>query len=485
MMPIRSLLPLIALTVTLGGPIEAEDDHRPNILWINAEDMSPHFGCYGEGTIETPNVDRLALGGTRCANAFVTCPVCSPSRSALITGMYQTTIGAQNHRSGRGELKIERPENVPLVPVLFRDAGYYTANGTIDGRPGKTDYNFEFDPSIFDGADWSGRDAGQPFFAQIQLRGGKLRESANWDRVAAEALGDLTDPDDVELPPYYPRDPLILEDWARYLDAVRYTDLEVGRIIDRLESEGILGNTVVFFFTDHGISHARGKQFLYDEGIKIPLIVRGPGIAAGVVERASIAHIDIAAASLAFAGIPLPTAMQGRPFLNDGAEPRPFVVSARDRCDETVDMIRSIRTDHYKLIVNTYNARPYLQPNAYKDHKAILIALRRLRDLGALDPVQLLHFADRRPRYELYDLDHDPWEIHNVYDDPRHQGVAFGLRNDLDRWVAATNDLGQLPEPEAMYDSDMAVYLRQVPPARAEEIAGNIRLMKRWAAEGK
>ncbi|RUL89507.1 sulfatase family protein [Tautonia sociabilis] len=481
------LAALLAPIAYLAAGASAADD-RPNIVWIIAEDMSPHFGCYGEKTIATPNVDRLASEGVRFANAFVTAPVCSPSRSALITGMYQTTIGAHHHRSGRGALTISLPSPVEPVPELFRAAGYHVSNGTIDGRPGKTDYNFEYDDSLYDGSDWSGRAEGQPFFAQLQLHGGKLRHAGNWAERAERVLGSLTDPESVTLPPYYPRDPVILEDWARYLDTVRYTDLEVGRILDRLDSEGLSESTYIFFITDHGISHARGKQFLYEEGIKIPVVVRGPGIEPGSVRHDLVAHIDLAAASLDLAGIPVPDWMQARPLFAEDHEPRPFVVSARDRCDETVDGIRSIRTDRYKLIRNLYPERPYLQPNAYKDHKEILIALRRLHDEGALNEAQLLQFAERRPRFELYDLEADPWELHDLARDPKHLDVVFGLRNELDRWMAASGDLGQQPEPEAMYDSDMAVYLENVrrnDPDRAAELEETIRLMKRWASEGK
>src|SRR5688572_8043324 len=268
---------------------------RPNILWFIVDDMSPNFSCYGEKLIQTPNVDRLAREGTRFARAFITAPVCSPSRSALITGMYQTSIGAHHHRSGRGVEKIQLPKPVEPLPVIFQRAGYYTCIGDglkDDGKNalGKTDYNFEWPREMYDGADWSGRKEGQPFFMQVQLPGGKLRGATpqaakRTAERAAKLFGSATKPEDVTLPPYYPRDPVILEDWAAYLDSVRLTDRHVGDVLARLEREGLLANTVVAFMTDHGISHARGKQFLYDEGTHVPLVVSGPGIPKGIVRN--------------------------------------------------------------------------------------------------------------------------------------------------------------------------------------------------------
>ncbi|MCB1224568.1 MAG: sulfatase-like hydrolase/transferase, partial [Verrucomicrobiales bacterium] len=266
---------ICVLSLTASAVASAAD--RPNILWFVVDDMSPSFGCYGETLIQTPAVDRLAAEGTKFTRAYITAPVCSACRSALITGMYQTTIGAHHHRSGRGELKIHLPPDVHPVPVLFQQAGYYTCigsglpgmdhrgmpvgNGKKKGagaRFGKTDYNFEWDPAMYDSPDWAGH-GDKPFFMQVQLHGGKLREgtpearAAFKERVIAE-LGSATDPAKVSLPPYYPGDDVIREDWALYLDAARMTDLHVGRVMQRLEKEGLLDNTLIIFMTDHGIS---------------------------------------------------------------------------------------------------------------------------------------------------------------------------------------------------------------------------------------
>ena len=469
---------------------------RPNIVWIVVDDMSADFGCY-RAAVATPNVDRLAREGTRFSRAFVTAPVCSPSRSALITGMEQTAIGAEHHRSGRGPLTISLPAGVRPLPELFREAGYYTCIGS--GLPprekaggkdrkaeplGKTDYNFLWDRGMYDGADWSGRRPGQPFFMQVMLAGGKLRDGpGGLERITARAdaeLGGRTNPDAVDLPPYLPRDPVLLADRAAYLDAVRLTDAEVGGVLARLEREGLLADTVVAFMTDHGISHVRAKQFLYDEGTHVPLVVRGPGISAGAVRDDLVEHIDLAALSLAAAGIGVPPWMRARdPFASDRV-PRDAVFAARDRCDETVDRIRSVRTDRYLYIRNFHPRRPLLQPNAYKDAKPTVRRLRELHQSGELPPLgDTLLFADARSEEELYVWRDDPWQLVNLAADPAHAAALADLRGRLGRWMAETGDDG--PEPEAMYDSDMRVYVGTGNPV----VEDNIATMKRWAAEGR
>lgn len=487
---------LFSLTVATISTASADD--RPNLLWMIVDDMSANFSCYGETSIETPNVDQLAKRGTLFSRAFVTAPVCSTCRSAFITGMYQTSIGAHHHRSGRGEKKIELPADVKLLPELFQAAGYYTSISgwpIRPGRLGKTDYNFEWDEKVYDGADWSDRSAGQPFFAQIQLPGGKLRGGTEqavekFARGIEATFGNRTQPSDVELPPYYPRDSVIIRDWAAYLDSVRETDRVVGEIIQRLSDDGVLEKTVVLFMTDHGISHARGKQFLYDEGLHVPLVIAGPQIESGKSRDDLIEHIDIAATSLALAGIPIPQSMQAQDVLADDYQSREAVYAARDRCDETVDHIRSVRTQRFKYIRNFLPLRPYLQPCAYKDHKSILIALRKANAEGRLDGVQKQLFSATRRPEELYDLQEDPHEINNLAGDTQYQTTLLSLRNNLEEWMRATGDQGRESESDAMYDSDMQVYLdglrkRKPDPDRLRVIQSNIALMKKWKSQGK
>jgi arylsulfatase A-like enzyme len=370
----------------------------------------------------------------------------------MISGMYQTTIGAHHHRSSYPGSEVYLPEQIKPLPAYFKQHGYYTANGgpkktTYRGdtesqkkRLGKTDYNFVWDPDIYDGNDWTGRRPGQPFFAQIQLRGGKYRDAE---------IPNPVDPAKVRLPPYYPDHPVIRQDWARYLNSVIYADIQVGRILERLKSEGIAENTIVILYADHGMGHARGKQFLYDEGIHIPLIMRSPGvIKPGTVRDDMVSQIDIAATSLYMAGIPLPEYMEARPLFGPDYRPRQYVVAARDRCDETLDCIRCVRTKRYKYIRNFFPFRAHLQPNRHKDRKEIVKTMRRLFAEGGLNELQARLFAPVRPVEELYDLESDPHEIHNLADSPEHRDTLKRLRLKLLVWMEETKDLGLVPEPE-------------------------------------
>ena len=465
---------------------------RPNIVWIVVDDMSSHFGYQNEKLVKTPHVDRLAKEGIVFSRAYASAPVCSTFRSAMITGMYQTTIGAHHHRSSRGKLKIKLPESIRPIPELFREAGYFTTNADASGtKGGKEDYNFAYRKNeLYDGVDYNSRGEGQPFFAQFQLRGGKIRNVQKWYTEAMSDLEHAVDRDEIKLPPYYPDHPEIREDWAQYLDSVNYTDVEVGRILQRLREDQVLDNTVVFFLTDHGISHARGKQFLYEEGILIPFVIWAPNrLEGGIVRDELISHIDLGATSLQLAGIPVPATMQGRPLFGPDARPRDYVVSARDRCDETVDRIRSIRKGNLKYIRNFYPGRPYLQPCAYKDAKPFMPVLRKLHATGQLDSVQSLHMAETRPVEELYDLDKDPWEINNLASHPSFQQQLSELRDLLTRWVMETDDQGRFAETDAMFNSDMAAYaskgLRQKKSEYFDEVVRNIELMKKWQAENR
>lgn len=491
-LPFRRLLISLLLCFTAAG--RAAD--RPNIVWIQVDDMSPHFSCYGETTVRTPNVDRLAAEGTRFSRAYVTAPICSISRSALLTGCYQTQIGCQNHRSGSVKYPIHLPAGMKTVAEMIKAAGYHTSNVSIEDflrthgavKIAKTDYNFVWDrESHYDLTHWSARQAGQPFFVQVQLQGGKYRgqrPGEQWPKRVQATLGSVTSTNAVKLPPYLPEDPVIREDWAQYLDTVRYTDWEVGRIVERLKQAGEWDRTVLFFWTDHGISHVRNKQFLYEGGLHVPLVVRGPGVQSGSVRSDMVEHIDISAATLAFAGIPHPKWMQGRDFFSPTHRPAEFVFAARDRADETVDRIRSVRSDGFKYIRNYYPSRPYLQPNRYKDDKAIVQRMRALHAEGKLNDVQARIMAETRPREELYDLRQDPHELRNLAEDPTYREVLTKHRAALEEWVARTGDLGKTAEPEHVYLNYVADERPEGGRGNQNEIfANNVQLMLRWSVE--
>lgn len=456
---------LLSLLAILPLPLQAVAETKPNIIWFVVDDMSANLSCYGETKISTPNLDRLAAQGTKFTRAYATSPVCSTFRSSLITGMYQTSIGSHHHRSGRSEKHpIILPPDVHPVPVLFKQHGYHTCNGSgllnldfrtqaktsrTQSRLGKTDYNFTWDPSMYDSNDWSDRDPGQPFFMQVQLHGGKLRGASDaqynsFTKQVINLLGEATSPEEIDLPPHYPDDAILRQDWSTYLDSVRVTDHHVGLVIERLRQEKLLDNTLLIFFTDHGISHARGKQFLYDEGTHIPLIIAGPSITPGKIRTDLVEHIDIAALTLAAAGIEKPESMQGQNILDPSHQPKDAVYAARDRCGEAADRIRSVRTENYLYIKNFFPDRPLLMPSSYKDGKLILQRLRELKAADQLsDLTNALLFSPTRAAEELYLYKSDRWQLVNLAESAEHQPALMEHRGRLENWIKTSNDHGE------------------------------------------
>ena len=431
-------------------------------LWIYGEDLSPDLGCYGTPAVSTPNIDRLASEGIRHTHAFVAAPVCSASRSALITGTYQIHFDAHHHRSNR-----DRPlrADIKLVTDCFREAGYFTCNsqGPPFDRRGKTDFNFMRERP-FDGVDWSERDAGQPFYAQVNV--------PDTHRVFQPDPESPIPPEDVELPPYYPDHPLTRRDWALYLESIQILDRKVGQVLARLDSEGLAEETIVFFLSDHGRAHVRCKQFLYDGGIRIPLIVRWPGrLEAGLVSDNLVSGVDLAPTALALAGAEIPGHMQGQVFLGPVAADRDAVYAARDRCDGTDDRIRCIRTRRHKLIRNYHPERPYMQFNGYKKLQYPLWTLMPLlAERGELAPAQQSFLEPVRPREELYDLETDPHELNNLAGDPACESVRSRLAARLNAWIAETGDMGERPEPAevaAYWDEHMAEGFRRAMEGRS------------------
>jgi len=433
---------------------QTEPKDRPNILWILSEDISPDLSCYGTPAVQTPNLDNLARAGIRFANAFTTSPVCSPSRSAMITGMYQTSIGTHHHRSHRDD-GYTLPKPVRLITEYFHQAGYFTANVTtaapgVQGS-GKTDFNFQF-KNAFDGNDWGQRKTNQPFFAQLSIS--VTHRGGHWKDLHVK-LDNPVDPAKVALPPYYPDHPVARQDWATYLNSIQLMDQYVGKILGRLDDEGLADNTVVIFIGDNGQCHVRGKQWLYDGGIHIPLIIRWPGrLEAGQACDYLVSSIDISATVLKIAGIEPPKYMQGRVFLEPDekktwkpVKKRDYIIAARDRCDETIDRIRCVRTKQYKYIRNFMPERPYTQRNRYKEQSYPMLALmKELHAAGKLTPVQALFMAPRKPDEELYDIQNDPYEINNLAASPKHQEPLNKMRTLLQEWIKDTADSGQLPE---------------------------------------
>ncbi len=425
---------------------------RPNILWIYLEDVSGWFSCYGDKLVKTPQIDGLAQQGIRFDRFYTPAGVCSATRSAIITGTMQTTFGIHNHRSSRRSFRgkdmgadydaIRLPEGVKTLPELFREAGYFTFN-----ESGKDDYNFLWDARSFysprkkgvpRNRPWRCSRPGQPFFGQLQLRGGKLGKRA--DRVI--------DRNAVEVPPYYPDIALVREEIGHHYDCILKTDGQVGQIIAALKEDGVFQNTLIVLLSDHGYRMHRHKQFLYEGGIHMPLIIAGPGILPGQVREDLVSGIDLAPTCLTAAGLPVPKFMEGGNVLAEESQPREFVIAARDRCDYSIDKIRAVVTPRFKYLRNYLTDRPYMQ-TSYKDPWPVTKKLRQMTQAGQLNAIQLQFYGPHRPAEELYDLRNDPHEIHNLASDPQYAEQLARHRQLLAGWIAKTGDQGQKPESPA------------------------------------
>jgi uncharacterized sulfatase len=439
----RTLLVTLA-ALGLAAPLTAAD--RPNVVWIVAEDLSPNLGCYGDPDAVTPNLDRLATQGARFTRCFTHAPVCAPSRSGLITGMYPTTLGSHHMRS-------KLTKTPPLWVDELRKAGYFVA------WPGKTDFNFDVPKGWVDTTqNWVQKPdllpKDKPFFAYInftithesQARAAPGQYARNTARLTKEQFHD---PAKMKLPPYYPDTEVVRKNVAVYHDNVTALDHLVGDVLKLLDERKLSDNTVVFFFGDHGWGLTRGKRWCYDSGTRVPLLVRWPGtIAPGSVREDLVAFVDLGPTVLRIAGAELPERLQGQPVFGEKVVPRKYCFSARDRMDETYDRIRSVRNERYRYLRNFHPELPYAQYINYMDEMPILKEWRRLAFDGKLNDVQRQFFAKTKPKEELYDLETDPHEIRNLAGSPDNQKVLAELRGALDRWMADTKDLGGIPERE-------------------------------------
>ncbi|MGE3313964.1 MAG: sulfatase-like hydrolase/transferase [Planctomycetaceae bacterium] len=445
---------LLAVSATVARaqnePAEAPPaaPSRPNILWITCEDMSPHLGCYGDRKAITPNLDKLAATGARYVNAFSVAGVCAPSRSCLITGMYPTSIGSEHMRS-----KAVLPALIKCFPQYLREAGYYCTNDS------KTDYNFDHSPESWDEssprAHWRKRKPGQPFFSVVNItctHESQIRtEEPEFLKLTADLKPEQRqDPAKMELPPYYPDTPVVRRDWARYFELVTEMDRRAGEILKELEADGLTSNTIVFFFSDHGVGLPRAKRWLYDSGIRVPLIIRWPGqIKPETVSQRLVSFVDFGPTVLSLAGVKVPEHLQGKAFLGDQAgEPRTYIHAARDRMDERYDVIRAVRDVRYKYIRNYEPQRPYAQFLTYAEVGPTMKEFRRLSEGGQLNDQTKLFMRNRKPPEELYDLESDPHEIHNLARLPKYQDILDRMQKAHVEWMQQTIDTGLLPEPE-------------------------------------
>ena len=443
----RDLLPALTTAPAFVRTLSAAAQDRPNILWILAEDHGPQLGCYGFQGVRTPNLNRLAEEGVRFTRCHTTAPVCSASRSGLNVGLYQTTTGTHHHRSHRKD-GYRLPEGARLLSHRMRDAGYFTANvrqfAPNARGEGKTDYNFTVDGHPFEGTHWNQRAKGQPFYAQVNLQATHKGPAF----VEARKQKSLIDPASLVLPPYWPDHPVVRNEYANYLDCVNLLDEKVGILLDTLKKDGVLENTAIFFMGDNGRCLIRGKQWCYDAGTHVPLIARIPGVTkAGAVREDPVLSLDMTASTLALAGVALRKQFHGQLLFDSRVRAREYVVTARDRCDMTMDRIRAVRDRRYSYIRNFMPERPYTQYNEYiQQQYPTLAAMKELYAQGKLNAVQSLFMAARKPDVEFYDVQADPHEVRNLASDPAQRQRVAEFAGRLDRWMKETGDRGGEPE---------------------------------------
>ena len=431
------------------------DAERPNILWISFEDTSPRYGCYGDELARTPTIDRLAAEGCRYPNTFAVAGVCAPARHAVITGMYPTFTGAHHMRTTHQTTATpELPTPYDCVPPHYvrcfsehlRAAGYFCTNNR------KTDYQFEPPLSAWDElsteAHWRHRpDPDQPFFAVFNKE--HTHESGMWD-VRWDGRELQTDPAKVAVPPYLPDTPRVREAIARQYDNIAADDEWAAGLIAQLEADGLLENTIIFHWSDHGEGLPRHKRWPYDTGVRVPMVVRWPEslprpFEPGAVDERLVSTIDLGPTVLSLAGVDVPRHMQGKPFVGPAAEPRDRVYATRDRYDTAYDMVRAVRDDRFKYLRNYYPHTPRAVWLPYRDRQPTSREMWRLEAEGKLQGPQRVMF-EPRPAEELYDTRADPHEIDNLAGDPAHAETLARMRAKLDELLDAYDRFGDMDE---------------------------------------
>lgn len=444
---------LILVFSSFVASLALNGQNLPNILWISVEDISPDLGCYGDVNAHTPVLDQLAAEGVKYSNAIANAPVCAPARSTIITGMYPTTLGSQHMRCA-GKM----PEAFQYYPQLLKGRGYYCTNNE------KEDYNLEYiSDEIWDDsgveAHWRNRpDKNKPFFAIFNLKmthESCINSKAKHDKVTKDLPAELrADPDKLTLPPYYPDTEKVRELWARHYDNISMMDITTGKIFQQLQEDGLMDNTIIIFFSDHGTGTPRHKRWLYDSGIKVPLIVKAPAVyqhllrgEPGTVNDELVCFIDLAPTVLNLAEIEVPENMQGRAFLGNNLKPeRMYAYAARDRMDERYDMQRAVRSKNFKYIRYYEAYKPFTQYMNTPEQGEIMQAIREAQVNKTMPEAGAHIIASHKPDEELFDLKKDPYELNNLANDPNYQEQLLEMRAAHARWSDNTKDSGLIPE---------------------------------------
>ena len=430
-----------------------------NIVWITAEDLSPRLACYGDSLAHTPNLNRLADEGVVYTNAFATYGVCAPSRHSLIMGMYPTSNGAGAMRTFKRTSAIADITDPELlrIPVYeatpppyakcfteyLRAAGYYCTNNE------KCDYQFRPPITAWDenGPDAHFRNrpnTDMPFFSVFNFT--VTHESKIHQPPSAAVIS----PSDVIVPPYYPDTETVRTDMAHHYDNIVALDKQIGKIILALKEDGLIGETTIFFFGDHGDGLPRAKRWVYDSGIQVPMIVRQPGAENnGEPNNELISFVDYAPSVLSLLDLPIPDHMEGQAFLGEQRKaPRKYIYAFRDRMDPAFETIRAVRDQRFKYVRNYRPDLPYIGFIPYRDRMLMMKEILELTEQGKLAIEQWQFWAKAKPLEELYDLSTDPHEIINLASDPTYSAKLSELRMARTQFVENYGDLGLLDEQE-------------------------------------
>ena len=453
-MPQRALVALLALTAfTLAPAAMTAAADRPNVVWIVSEDNSIHYlNHFFDGGAKTPHIESLAAHGLTFNNAFSNAPVCSVARTTLATACYGPRIGTQFHR--RYAL-APMPKGLKMFPAYLRDAGYFTTNNS------KKDYNAVEGQGVWDAssrtASWRNRPRkDQPFF-HMQSHAQSHEGSLHFNRGVFESERTKTDPDSIQLADYHPDTPLFRYTHARYLDRMLDIDAIVGRTIEQLRQDGVLEDTFVFYFGDHGGVLPRSKGYIYESGLHVPLVVRVPENFRHLVPSADgtrlngfVSFVDFGPTVLHLAGIKVPPQVDGKPFLGEAVSTA--TINARDeafgyadRFDEKYDFIRSIRKGKYQYV---RNYQPYLPDGLNNNYRYKNLAFAEWREMyhaGKLSGAAK-QFFNPKPNEMLFDCDADPHQVNNLAGKPEHAAVLAELRQRLQEIVKEMPDLSFYPE---------------------------------------
>ncbi|UXX79368.1 sulfatase [Reichenbachiella carrageenanivorans] len=486
---IKELIFSLSIVVVLGlvgcsrpdSEQKSQTNTPPNIIWLMSEDISVDLECYGMPAVKTPYLNKMAAQGVKFQNCFVTNSICSPSRSAMLVGVHQNKINAQHHRSNR---QVPLAEGYYPFTYHLRKAGYTTILGHhgVMGKGRKIDVNFKHEPL----GDWDGQTkfglfdkydtftvADQPFFAQIQLK--VTHRGDWWDEIRNQSAHPVN-PDSVELPPYMADHPVIRLDWAKYLDQLEYMDAEVGMIFKELEEKGLADNTIVIFVGDNGRCNIRGKGYLHDPGLRIPLLVYDPNGLSGQVRDDVISATDITATVLSYAGVDIPDYMTGRPIFDEKFE-RSTVYSARDLWDEVEEQSRSVTTQKWKYIRNDKPEVPFDAHQGYLEfYRPAVHVMRTLKTEGKLNASQSFFFQDEKPTEELYDLEKDPYEEHNLALNPEYTTIVANLRNELGAYEEAYAPISQVYEPITPNAVELLEWVKKEKPALYQQMQEGVEI---------